>query len=98
MEKRNTPGDSSPGARQAGGLATVTDGTLGRVIEELPAEGKKNTRDQFRKDSRQTSPRLPLSLFYVIAGLLALANTRRIPGNQITMNVHLSSTKYKILP
>lgn len=41
MERRNTPGDSSPGARRAGGPATVTDGTLGRVIEEFPAEGKK---------------------------------------------------------
>lgn len=93
QERRNTPGDSSPGARRAGGPTTVTDGTLGRVIKEFPAE-EKATQDQFRKYSRQTSPRLPLGLFYVIAGLLVLANTRRIPDNQITMNVHLRSTKY----
>lgn len=39
---------------------------------------------------------LPLGLFYIVAGLLVLGKTLRIPDNQITMNVHLRKVKHTL--
>lgn len=49
QERRDTPGESSLGARLAGRLTTVTEGTLGRVVKKFPAEEKTRSERQFLK-------------------------------------------------
>lgn len=93
---RDTPRDSSPGARTAGWPTTVTQGTLGGVINKFPAEEKAIQDNSWRSQKLYQMlpplPFLPPSLFHIITGFLVLVQNLRVPRKQITVDVNLSST------
>lgn len=73
-------------------------GSSGKGRREVPSWGTKRAKVTIPEGERQKPKNRdscsPPSLGYVVADFLVLAKSLRIPHNQITMDVHLSSTKH----